>query len=176
MSAFILALAGLLGLVFLIHRARRNASHREKAWGEGEFEGKRLIYTERVFVSRRYGIVTRIDRAYLFEGSIELLEFKTRARHTVYPSDVIELSAQRVAVEDADGRAVRDVGYVLTESAQNASRKLHRVQLLARDEVLALRARRNQILEGQVEPKEAKSRGLCIDCAYRASCKPELAP
>jgi hypothetical protein len=142
----------------------------EEGWGGEALQGKQLVFSEQLFRSKRTGIVAKIDRGYLAGGSIQLLEFKTRRRHAVYPADIIELSAQRVSVQDDDGRRVADDGYVLTESREDGSRQLHRVTLLPEDALLRLRDRRAQILSGRVQPREAVAPGLCRDCAYRVEC------
>ena len=99
-----------------IRQRHRFRKRREEDWGGEALRGKPLIFSERLFRSSRTGIVAKIDRGYLADGSIHLLEFKTRRRHAVYPADIIELSAQRVAVQDDDGRRVTDDGYVLTRT------------------------------------------------------------
>lgn len=48
------------------------------------------------------------DRA----GRLTLVELKTRGRDAVYPSDVIELSAQRAALMAATGETVSAHAYV----------------------------------------------------------------
>ena len=171
MSTTFALLVGFLVLAILAYRQRHRLKRREENWGGEALRGKRLIFSERVFRSRRTGIVAKIDRGYLADGSIHLLEFKTRRRHRVYPADIIELSAQRVAVQDDDGRRVTDVGYVLTENARDGSRHLHQVRLLPEDILLRLRDRRAMILGGRVPPREATAPGLCKGCAYRVECK-----
>ncbi len=171
MSTAILSLFALLVvLAILAFRKRYRVKKGEEAWGGEALQGKPLAFSEQFFRSRRTRIVAKIDRGYLADGSIQLLEFKTRRRHAVYPADIIELSAQRVAVQDDDGRRVADEGYVLTERAQDGSRKLHQVTLLPEDVLIRLRDRRAMILSGRVPPREASAPGLCRDCAYRVEC------
>lgn len=171
MSTTFALLVGFLVLAILAYRQRHRLKRREENWGGEALRGKRLIFSERVFRSRRTGIVAKIDRGYLADGSIHLLEFKTRRRHRVYPADIIELSAQRVAVQDVDGRRVADDGYVLTENERDGSRLLHQVRLLPEDTLLRLRDRREMILGGRVPPRDASAPGLCKGCAYRVECK-----
>jgi hypothetical protein len=61
-----------------------------------------LFCVESQFRSKsRWPIVARVDRAYrLPSGLVVLVELKTRSTPAVRTSDVIQLSAQRVAVED----------------------------------------------------------------------------
>lgn len=161
----------LLVLAIVAYRHRHRLMRREEDWGGEALRGKQLIFSERLFRSRRTGIIAKIDRGYLADGSIHLLEFKTRRRHRVYPADIIELSAQRLAVQDDDGRQVADDGYVLTENERDGSRLLHQVRLLPEDTLLRLRYRREMILGGRVPPRDASAPGLCKGCAYRVECK-----
>ncbi len=167
-------MVSLVGLVvvlaILVFRERYRFRKGEEGWGGEALWGKPLMFSEQFFRSRRTRIVAKIDRGYLADGSIQLLEFKTRRRHAVYPADIIELSAQRIAVQDDDGRRVTDHGYVLTEREQDGSRQLHRVTLLPEDVLIRLRDRRAMILSGRVQSREAAAPGLCRDCAYRVEC------
>ncbi|MGB7991427.1 MAG: hypothetical protein WCF44_18645 [Candidatus Methylophosphatis roskildensis] len=171
MSTTFALLVGFLVLAILAYRQRHRWKRREENWGGEAMRGKRLIFSERLFRSSRTGIVAKIDRGYLAEGLIHLLEFKTRRRHRIYPADIIELSAQRVAVQGDDGRPVADAGYVLTENERDGSRLLHEVRLLPEDALLRLRDRRAMILDGRLPPREACAPGLCKACAYREECK-----
>jgi hypothetical protein len=171
MSTAFVSLVGLLVvLAILVLRERYRVKKGEEDWAGDALRGKQLVFSEQLFRSRRTRIVAKIDRGYLAGGSIHLLELKTRRRHAVYPADIIELSAQRVAVQDDDGRRVADHGYVLTERREDGSRQLHRVTLLPEDALLRLRDRRALILSGRVQPREAAAPGLCRDCAYRVEC------
>lgn len=172
----LLLLAGAMLLGWDAYRRRSATKRRQADWGIAEFEGRRLLYSEQLFRAPRAKLVAKVDRAYegSSSGQIELLELKTRPRHRIYRSDVIELSAQRIAVEEVDGRRVSDTAFILTECTRDSSRQLHRIQLLARDSVFALRDRREQILRGETSADATRIEALCRTCAYLDVCT--LAP
>jgi CRISPR/Cas system-associated exonuclease Cas4 (RecB family) len=146
---------------------RRRA--RADPWLRGKLAGARLVYAERLFRSRQSPLVARIDRGYRKDDRIWLMELKTRPGQRVYPSDVIELSAQKVALESETGMRVSEFGFVLTQSP-DGSRRLHGVKLMRRTDIDELVRRRAAILSGSLEPRHARDPRLCRDCAYRAEC------
>lgn len=165
----------LVGAALLLWNAHRriSASRREVArqWDLAEFAGKRLLYSEQLFRAPQSRLVAKVDRAYEAPSdAVELLELKTRPQHRVYRSDVIEMSAQRVAVEEVDGTRVHDTAFVLTESTRDGSRQLHRIQLMERAAVLALRDKRHRLLRGELPAQGASTRALCTSCAYAKEC------
>lgn len=59
----------------------------------------------------------KLDRAYrLPSGLLVLVEFKTRWSNSRFLSDVIQLSAQRVAVMGQTGQSVASYGYVIVKA------------------------------------------------------------
>ena len=151
---------------------KKTALARERCWIPQELASAKLAYAERLFRSRDPWLVAKIDRGYRLGGKISLVELKTRTRHRVYRSDVIELSAQRVALETETGECVADTAFVLTEATTRRTRQVHRVKLMDRSEVVALIERRESILAGFAEPKYARSARLCDDCSFRDRCRP----
>jgi len=146
----------------------------EERWRPPELQRAALAFAEKTFkVWRPIRLIARADRGYWFEGKLHLAEFKTRARAVAYSSDVIELSAQRVAIEMSTGERVSEIGYVLVQDAVGKRRSVHKVRVLPRAAVVALAKRREGILKGTVVPKYTSSQGLCRHCAYRAECKPD---
>jgi hypothetical protein len=83
---------------------------------------------------------------------------------------VIELSAQRVAVEAQTKHAVDPIGYVLTVRPEEAGMSVHRVALMSRAQVERLIDRRRKIIDDVVCPRYARDRKLCDGCAFRAEC------
>jgi CRISPR-associated exonuclease Cas4 len=104
-------------------------------------------------------------------GALVLVELKTRKRHQTYPSDVIELSAQRVALAAQTGELVVSHAYVLTVRVDDHSEKYHRVSLMTVAAVIALATRREELLVGNVVPRPACfSAGCwCVRCKYSSS-------
>lgn len=100
-----------------------------------------------------------------------LLELKTRQARRVYPSDVIELSAQRLAVMAQTGRPVVGYAYVLI-SLQNGGGMVWRgVQLMNSKAVTALALRRDALLAGEAVARCARSSRMCRACSFRWECQ-----
>lgn len=171
----VIALVVVLSALFFRIVLRRSARRSEASWLPRELRHADLEFAEKTFSANGpRPIVARIDRGYRTGNTIHLAEFKTRAVLRAYRSDIIELSAQKVAVEDATGYAVSDVGYVLISDLAGGRRRVEMVKLLGRDEVMALAARRQQILNGSAQPCYADNGGLCRKCAYRQECRPTI--
>lgn len=133
----------------------------------------RLLYAEQLFRSTAKPVITaRIDRAYrVASGEIVLLEFKTRDRNRVYPSDVIELSAQRAAVALQAQEIVADHAYVAIQRSDGSMQGVRRVRMMAISEMNELAARREEILSGRLAPGYADSIDVCRRCAFAEGCE-----
>lgn len=153
-------------------RILRRSTVKEDEWMPQELKHHVLTYSERTFRSGGdRPVVARVDRAYRgHAGLITLVELKTRRTDRVHVSDVIELSAQRVALEGETGEPVRGVGWVVMESA--AGRTAHRVKLMSPRAVWDLAVRRDSLLAGAESPKYPAASGVCSSCAYRDRCRP----
>lgn len=167
-SEFIIA-AGVVVLVVAALRARWRSQHTNN-WLPKELGDASLAYVERTFRSEgSRPIVARVDRAYRSpRGVITLVELKTRAEDRVYLSDVIELSAQRLALSGETGEAVAPVAFVVVES--NSGRTLMRVKLMSTDEVRKLADRRQDLLDGRLVPRDPAHLALCGKCTHRGRC------
>ena len=174
-TKIILTIAGLAIVIatarFLLHRRARRE---EQAWLPKELIGAEIAYAEKTFWTKKpFPLVARADRGYVVRGEIILTELKTRRYARVYESDVIELSAQKLAIEMNTGRQVSNGGFVLTQGLSGGHRVTHGVRLLSRKQIEAIAKRRKAILEGRVQPKFAQSEGLCHQCSYQAQCRPD---
>lgn len=174
-DAWLLVLAcTALGATALI--VMRAARRRQSCAADGtpfEVQSDFLAYVERSFRSKADNpIVARVDRGYRrHDGTITLVEMKTRAVDRIYPSDIIELSAQRLALEGATGEQVDSVGIVVVQLGQRHC--AHRVRLMPQSAILDLAVRRARLLDGDVLPRPASNRRLCASCAYRSRCYPK---
>lgn len=160
----------LLILIRWVRRIRLVVS--EQAWRPPELKHADLVYMERVFRTRwPIRLVARVDRGYRGpDGVITLVEFKTRHADRVYLSDVIELSAQRLAVQTQTGQRVSAHGYVLVKRTEAGKQIPHRVKLLRTLEVTGLARRREAILAGETLPRCTPVEGLCIKCPFEHEC------
>ncbi|MBN9206183.1 PD-(D/E)XK nuclease family protein [Methylibium petroleiphilum] len=171
-EAWLLVLAGLacVAVVCVATGARLRGGARTDAWLPPELKGQRLAYVERTFRSDGdVQVVARVDRAYRNgAGVITLVELKSRTTDRVWSADIVELSAQRVALAGETGEPVAGIGWVVVQSA--VGRTAHRVSLLSQDAVHDLVSRRADLLAGVALPRYPATRGLCASCAYRRRC------
>jgi CRISPR-associated exonuclease Cas4 len=169
--AALIAVVLLLVLVRWIRRVRLVAS--ERAWRPLELQRAELAYVERLFRTRSpLRLVARVDRGYRQQdGSIVLVELKTRRTNRAYFSDIIELSAQRIAVQAQTGKRVAHHAYVLIQQVPSGRKVPHRVDLLPTDDVVALAQRREAILTKASVPCCARAESLCAECVFETPCK-----
>lgn len=140
-------------------------------WMPEALKNHTVAYLEQTFRSGDdRPVIARVDRAYRGpSGLIVLVELKTRQVDRVYPSDIIELSTQRVAAEGETGERVAPVAWVVVESA--AGRRAHRVSLMSPHAVRKLASRREALLAGTEPPLYPTTSRVCSSCAYRARCR-----
>lgn len=170
------SLAVLVALLFiasliLFYRGHRVQEVRDQRGLPDELRGAEIAYAEQTFRSRRRKLAARLDRAYRLEGVLKLVELKTRARDVVYMSDVIELSVQRIAVQDETGQSVAQDAWVIVQSTTTSARRPHRVTLLGVTEIERLRARYAALSRGQIhDAQHARSIRQCETCGHRDRC------
>lgn len=136
-----------------------------------ELATSHLVFAEKTFSIRSpLTLRVRVDRVYDSGPGLILLELKTRSSRKIYPEDIIELSVQRLTVRHSTGRDVCCHGYVLLIHPLRGTQLLHRVQLIAETEVIALVHRRARLLAGQVAPRNPPCKTRCSRCEYRREC------
>jgi CRISPR/Cas system-associated exonuclease Cas4 (RecB family) len=148
--------------------ARAEQTSRPRALRDAE-----LVYMERLFrISSPVGVVAKIDRAYrLPSGLLVLVELKTRWINQPCLSDVIQLSAQRMAVMGQTRQAVATYAYVMVKAPTGRALPVaHRVKLMTDEHVVALVRRREDILAGRIVPGRPRSTKTCLSCAFRGQC------
>lgn len=173
---------GVLGAIVvvclaLVIRWRRSvetdAALAERASRPDALRDAELVYMERLFrTSKPVGVVAKIDRAYrLPSGLLVLVELKTRWINQPSMSDVIQMSAQRVAVMRRTRQTVASYAFVMVKAPNRRTLPIaHRVQLMSEEQVAALVSRREDILAGRVLPRRPRSRKTCLSCACRGQC------
>jgi hypothetical protein len=136
-----------------------------------ELVGAEIAYAEQTFRSVRSRLVARLDRAYRLDGELKLVELKTRPRNVVYMSDIVELSVQRVAVQEQAGVAVSGEAWVVVQNSITGARRAHRVLLLPRADVVQMAQRYRDVVSGRVPvPSQARSIEQCRKCGHRDDC------
>jgi len=150
------------------HRARV-AERRDRP---ADLRDADLICVESQFRSKsRRPIVARVDRAYrLPSGLVVLVELKTRSTAAVRASDVIQLSAQRVAVEDELHVQVSDEAFVVFPGRHSAPPTARAVRLMSREQVEAIGARHRRLIDGLDRSRWPDSEHVCQGCGQRAAC------
>jgi CRISPR-associated exonuclease Cas4 len=157
--------------LFLFYRGHRTQEARDQRGLPDELQGAEIAYAERTFRSRRRKLVARLDRAYRIEGVLKLVELKTRSRDVVYMADIIELSVQRIALQDESGQAVARDAWVIVQGSTTSTRRPHRVTLLGVNDIENIRERYVAISRGQIrDPQAARSIRQCETCGHRDRC------
>ncbi|MFZ5507554.1 MAG: PD-(D/E)XK nuclease family protein [Pseudomonadota bacterium] len=169
-----LFLAGCVACVIVAWAATRVVRRRAakaNAWIPRELRDHTLAYVERTFrTGSNRQLVARVDRAYRGRnGLITLVELKTRRADRAHLSDVIELSAQRAALQGETGELVARIGWVVVES--EGRRTAHRTALMSPRAVWDLVSRRDALLAGTELPRFPATSEVCTTCAYRGRCR-----
>ena len=164
-------LAGLVLTLWLVRVWIHRRPSGERASRPRELANAELVYMEKLFRIREpIRLVAKVDRVYrLPGGSLVLVELKTRAQDRSYLTDIIQLSAQRLAIERQTGQTVEPYALVSVLRPDGRLRS-HRVHLLGLDEVLNLKRRHKAILDGHLRPSYALSEASCRQCALRHRC------
>jgi CRISPR-associated exonuclease Cas4 len=135
--------------------------------------GADLAYMETTFrIQAPIQLVAKVDRAYrLPDGTVVLVELKTRWSHAVRTTDVIQLSAQKLALEEMTGFRVAQYAFVSTMlPTGRLALRHHRVALLDSATVVALALRRQAVIQGQVLATGPHAKHTCASCAFRPTC------
>jgi len=136
-----------------------------------ELAESELVFAERSFSIRRpFQLAVRVDRVYDNGKNLVLVELKTRRTPRVYSSDVIELSAQCVALRQNSTRDVAGHAYVLLVHPLLKTQTLYRVELIPEHLIVLMARRRRLLLAGAVKPARAIDPANCIRCEYRNEC------
>ena len=170
-------LVALLVMILFIASAAlfaRRGSRVRAGDGQGlpaELRGAEIAFAEVTFRSHRRRLVARLDRAYRTSDGLQLVELKTRARDAVYMSDVIELSVQRIAVEDEAGEHVSGEAWVVVQNSRSGARRPHKVRLLGVGEITAMSERYSDVVRGKVgRPNPSRSLSQCAQCPHKDRC------
>ena len=168
------AIGGAVALGLLLHMRKRQARGVERRSRPAALRDAELIHIEKTFrTASPVPIAAKLDRAYrLPSGQLVLVELKTRWNGGPNFSDVIQLSAQRVALSAATGQNVSAEAFALIERpGVGRSPVAHRVGLLSVDQVAALVRRREAILADRIPPRYTEEVGHCQSCAFRSQCE-----
>lgn len=162
-------------IALLVWAGRHLGNHGELAWLPRELCRAQLVYAEKLFrATGSVALTAKVDRGYRTPaGIVILVELKCRQQDRVYRSDIIELSAQRMALMAQMRERVALHAYVVVQGP-SGYRVAHRVGLLDVVEVDALISRREAILAGSIAPRPACNPLLCGGCWFKQWCVDEL--
>lgn len=167
-----LLLLGLLLFAAAYSWLRSRPERPDEGWLPREIADGELAFAEKRFESKRLGLVARLDRAYRRGGELHLVELKTRGYFAAHASDAIELSVQRLVLQEQTGERVASVAYVAVQLNGQGQPRAIRVNLFNEDEVLAMRRRLLELRRGQGQaPSPASRRKACERCGHRAVCQ-----
>lgn len=143
-----------------------------------ELRQAELIYAEQTFqTTSTPRLRARVDRVYKKPNGIHVLvELKTRPRKATYRSDIIELSAQRVALMQHVRVPVAMHGYVAVQAEDGRHLGVISVRLLTEAQIYALWQRRRDVLDGRATPVRPDHIRICDHCAYNAVCAASNSP
>lgn len=167
-------IAQLAGALWLASLRLAAASARERCQ-RGLPQGSKLAYVETTFSTRTLpSIIARPDRVYrLPSGELFLVELKTRRSCTVTTEDIIQMSAQRLAVSEATGQVVRREAYIVfrRSEARLGRQEVRALRLMSSEAVRALAIRRLHLLRGLARPEGPGSTQACRCCGFTNPCR-----
>ena len=161
-----LTLAFLLAAVWRGSRVPAERASRPEGLAEAD-----LVYMEKLFrIHQPIRLAAKVDRVYrLPDGSLVLVELKMRGQDGLYLTDIIQLSAQRLAIEIQTGAVVEPYAFV-SVLRPNREVRSHQVRLLDTTAVVALYRRREAILARRASPAYASTESACPNGVLRSRC------
>lgn len=110
-----------------------------------------------------------VDESFIgSNGDIVLSDTKSRKFNRVYKSDILQVSAYRVLIENATSKTVAPFGFIrlLTPSGN----EYVKIDLYDRDEVLAARRLFDDLRNGKYPGEKCQNKAMCKGCAYKYEC------
>lgn len=168
------AVAVLAAVLVLRWRRAAAAKGAERAFRPPALRDATLAHMEKLFrVRSPVSLVARVDRAYRRpDGELVLVELKTRRSDRAYATDVIQLSAQKMALEGQTGQHVADHGFVTVQRPKGtAAPRSHRSRTAGRVEdrraLQAARGHYRRPTHASVCGLEQRLQRLCVSVAVR---------
>lgn len=145
----------------------------DTGWLPTELKNAMLVYSEKQFrTNTPFPLVARIDRGYQApNNTIVLVDFKRRKRQIAYLSDIVEISAQRVAMRGNGVSNVAMHAYVVVIDPDTNSKTPIRIDLEDEASVERRRNHRNALLNGSAIPSRTRHKGICDGCGHQGYCQ-----
>lgn len=171
---FYLLLFALVAILWWLWRHTKAASIRadERDWLPPQLRTAILAFSERqFFTTQPFPLVAVVDRAYrTTDGGIVLVDFKRRPRRTVYQSDIVEISAQRLAMLGGGVSNVSERAFVVIVDPETEGKASIEVRLEDADALVRRRNRVEAIARGSAAPLGAAHPAVCRQCGHRPYC------
>lgn len=138
----------------------------------GEIASGRLEMSEqrirvRINEAEIYGRTEQVYRSPA--GQLVPVENKTRRYSKVFPSDIIQVSLQSLALAEA-GHAVGRHAYIRTRDNRTQQVQYHQVEVMPKSILERLVNRYFEIIEGRQEPTRQRNPNACSQCQFRSRC------
>jgi hypothetical protein len=129
----------------------------------------KLLWKERaVRCSTPVSLHGTLDEAFVDRsGTMILSETKLRRLKRVYASDVLQLSAYKLALE-GEGKRVAGKGFVRVITPGGNEYKV--VTLMSADEVIAARKLHGDLVRGRSTGAKCNVESVCRSCEYKKPC------
>ncbi len=142
--------------------------------GGDDLDGARIFLNESTIrISTPVKLSGRPDQIWRRkDGKLIPVETKQRRFSRQYPSDAVQLSAQRfltVHSRRARDNEFMDYGYIRIVR-QNHAALFIRVSLLGDGEIIQRQQRVQALITGKVKPLATPSKSLCSGCGHRHRC------
>lgn len=158
---------------WLLYKAWRSRKRHgaDLDWLPAELHEAKLVWSEKAFRCHQpVRLAVRIDRAYrLPDGELILIEFKRRTQRRIQPSDVVELSVQRYALEQA-GHVVSPRAYVVVVLPEGTRSRAVPVELEGAQQVERRASRLVALREKRIIPNGPVHPAACAGCGHRCAC------
>ncbi|WP_375210953.1 hypothetical protein [Hyphococcus sp.] len=176
MNGLFFSLLALFVGILLVAGALRKPAPLGVGWKE--LKGARLFLNEKTFrINHPVQLSGRPDQVWRRrDKKLIPVETKKRDYPRAYPSDALQLSAQRFLIVHAGkARADEFAGHGFVRAvAKNGGARFIRVPLFSDEDVIAHYQRTRALMAGKARPSASPSKALCSGCGHRTRC-PEAA-
>jgi CRISPR-associated exonuclease Cas4 len=148
------------------------AQREEQNWLPARLRGATLSFSEKkFFADGPYPLVARVDRAYVTpDGETVLVDFKRRIANRAFASDIVEISAQRVAMLGNGIQRISLLAYVVVVDPGTGGSTPIPIELEDEDQIRERQHRFNAVRDGKIAPHSAASAAVCRRCGHRSYC------
>jgi CRISPR-associated exonuclease Cas4 len=170
----VLVLVMLAVIAWILWRSWKaaGAQREEQDWLPARLRAATLSFSEKKFFEDGpYPLVARVDRAYLTpDGETVLADFKRRSAKRTFESDMVEISAQRVAMMANGVNRVSRLAYVVVVDSRTGTKTAIPIQLEDEHQIQDRIRRFIAIQDGRIAPRSTSSAAICRRCGHQTYC------